>query len=296
METVARRIYHKLLKIRWNIGFIEFYADTVLQQDNLKIKWLKHSFRDRWFADPFILRITEQEIILLVEEFYYPIKRGRIAKLVIDKTNLKLKSNQVVLELESHLSFPAIFREGDNVYIYPENSVAGKLILYKYYEHDNTVEPVSILSNEPLTDAIISMIFGKPYLFSTKLPHQNKNSLDIYSSFQWNNTYSFDSTVYFKDNTARNAGNLFQMGNKWIRPAQDCNNGYGKGIVLQEMILENDKFSFKELKRFYPRSWRYNLGMHTLNIDKNIGIVDGRGYRRPLIAHLLYFLKNICKK
>jgi hypothetical protein len=291
-----KSLFLRYTSVCWNIGFVDFNPQTILQEEFLTIHWMKHPYRDRWFADPFILQITEQEIIVLVEEFYYPIKRGRIVKLIIDKKTLRLKTSEVVLELESHLSFPAIFKNGENIYIYPENSTIRKLILYKYNELDNTVKIVSILSNEPLADAIITTSFDKPYIFSTKLPYPNMNSLDIYSSKEWDSIYELDHTIYFKDNTARNAGSLFQLDGKWIRPAQDCNDGYGKGLVFQEVVLEENKFSFNELKRFYPTSKKWNIGMHTFNVCDDMAVVDAKRYKNPIIGKLLMKGYKIVKK
>jgi hypothetical protein len=297
MKRYLKSFFDKYTKICWNIGFVDFHnPETILQVDKLNIRWMKHRYKDRWFADPFILKETEQDIILLVEEFYYPINRGRIARLTIDKKNLSLKTSDVVLELDAHLSFPAIFRQKEDIYIYPENSCTGNLILYKYNEAENSVSLVSVLNNEPLTDAIITTAFGKSYLFSTKLPYQNKNVLNIYSSQRWNGIYQLEQTVYFNDNTARCAGDLFQVGNKWIRPAQDCNGDYGKGLVLQEVIFSSGKFSFNELKRFYSNSKKWNLGMHTFNSLDCTAVVDAKRYTYSFRGKLLMKIHAIYKK
>jgi hypothetical protein len=289
-------LFNKYTSVRWNIGFVSFNTKTILQNDKLNISWMKHNYKDRWFADPFILRITDTDIILLVEEFYEPVQKGRIAKLVIDKNSFELKENKVVLDLDSHLSFPAILKKGNNVYFYPENSVIGKLILYKYNEEDNTVEPISVLSNEPLTDAVITTAFSKPYMLSTQKPYPNKNILNIYVSREWDGLYELDHTVYFKDNSARNAGEPFQINNKWIRPAQDCNGIYGKGIVLQELVFKDDKFSFNEIKRFYPNTEKWSAGMHTFNVHESIAVVDAKKYKRVFIAKILMFIIKLYGK
>ncbi|MDR1581684.1 MAG: hypothetical protein LBS55_00215 [Prevotellaceae bacterium] len=249
LKKYLKSLFNKYTSVCWNIGFIDFNnPEEILQKDELNIRWMQHKYKDRWFADPFILRISEQEIVLLVEEFYYPIKRGRIAKLTIDRKSLMLKTSDIVLELDTHLSFPVIFRNEDDIYIYPESSVVGNLVLYKYDERENIVKQISTLNNEPLTDAIITTSFDKSYLFSTKLPTQNKDILNIYSAKSWNSPYELDHTVYFNDNTARNAGELFQIDSKWIRPAQDCNTDYGKGLVFQEVKFVNSRIFIYRIK------------------------------------------------
>jgi len=294
---MLKTIYDKYTTTHdWNIGFVNLEIQNILEKDNLDIKWLKHPYADRWFADPFILRITSREIILLAEEYYRPGKKGRISRLIVDKNKFALIECEVVLELTSHLSFPAIFRDGNDVYIYPENSSIGKLLLYRYFEETNNIEMVSELNGEPLTDAIITTTFGKPYIFSTRLPNQNKNILNIYSSDKWKGVYVLDHTVNFNDNCARCAGDLFEINNTLIRPAQDCNDEYGKGIVLQEVIFNGNRFIFKEIKRFYSTSRKWNLGMHTLNVYGGIIVTDGKKYHTPIVRHILICIKVFAKK
>ena len=66
-----KKIYKLLVRQKWQIGFILGGYDAVLNDGKLKITWVKSPYKDRWFADPFILDVTSDEIILLVEEFPY---------------------------------------------------------------------------------------------------------------------------------------------------------------------------------------------------------------------------------
>jgi hypothetical protein len=106
--------------------------DSVMNGDPIHVNWVKHHYKDSWFADPFILDVTDTDIIVLVEEWYKPIRRGRISKLIIDRNTFVLKDLQVVLQLDTHLSFPVIERREDGVYIYPENGESGNLSIYRY--------------------------------------------------------------------------------------------------------------------------------------------------------------------
>src|SRR5574344_2752409 len=93
---------------RWNIGFISNDLNSIMLSEPIKVNWVKHYYKDSWFADPFILDVTDEEIIVLVEEWYKPIKRGRISKITIDRTTFVLKDLRVTLELNTHLRFPLI--------------------------------------------------------------------------------------------------------------------------------------------------------------------------------------------
>ena len=97
--------------------------ESVIEGNRIHVNWLRHNYRDRWFADPFILDVTGSELVVLVEEWYDPIERGRISKLVIDRTTFKLKDLKVMLDDGTHLSFPAIERDGEYIYIYIQKVV-----------------------------------------------------------------------------------------------------------------------------------------------------------------------------
>ena len=60
-----RELRHNL----WDIGFIEEGLADTLTNHNPKIHWVKKQFKDRWFADPFILDVTDSDIIVLAEEY-----------------------------------------------------------------------------------------------------------------------------------------------------------------------------------------------------------------------------------
>lgn len=292
---IIKELYHNLTGKEWNIGFILKSPEEILQSDKLDVHWVKHKYKDRWFADPFILSVTEIDIVLLVEEKYHPINRGRISKLIVDRKTMCLKECVPVLELDTHLSFPAIFREGKSIYIYPENSEASHLKMYRYREDTNTVTLECLLSHKPLTDAVITTCFDSPCLLATNFPEPNGSVLGVYGAEEWNGVYELKYKVFFSDNTARSAGKIFKADNHFIRPAQDCNRSYGRGIVLQKVGFDNGKLTFQELKRFYPVSWRYPLGLHTLNVEGNVAVVDGLGFRKPVVGYILSRFRKIMR-
>ena len=295
MQRALNKVKRNSLDVSWNIGFVDINQDF-LDKSTWDIHWMKHNYKNRWFADPFILKVTNDDIIVLVEEFYDPIHRGRISKLTIDKQTYELKKIDVILELNSHLSFPAIFRKDDKIYIYPENSAEGHIVVYEFDEKSNNLKPHKILHNEPLTDASLETCFNSFHLFTTKLPVQNGNQLFIYQSEKWDGEYHLIQTMEFPSNTGRNAGSLFRLNGKIIRPAQDCNGAYGKGLVFYEISYTEGTFEMKELKRIYPQHTIYDQGMHTFNVYNNLAVIDGRKFRKPFISKSLLAINKFIKK
>lgn len=109
--SLIKNIYLSLINWRWELGISEdSLSEFVENGKELHFHWVKLPFKGRWFADPFILDYNEDEIIILVEEYSDKIKKGRIGKVVVDRKTFTFKNWKLLLELPTHLSFPAIIR------------------------------------------------------------------------------------------------------------------------------------------------------------------------------------------
>ena len=278
---------------KYNIGFIDGNLESILNGEPIKVNWLKHSYKDRWFADPFILNITDNEIIILVEEWYDPIQRGRISKLTIDKHTYKLKDLKVMIEADHHLSFPAIDKKPDGIYIHPESSSIDKLETYKYDTTTDSFRKVGVLSEFPLTDSVSNEFWGQDLLFSTKLPDANGKELGIYKWDDEIKQYTIQEYYHFNDNISRMAGNFFKYKEKIYRPAQVCIKSYGDAVSIQEVSFKDGKWDFKEIRRIYSPHPDLDLGFHTFNIFRDTIVVDAIGYRRAFLCHILRAIKHL---
>lgn len=287
------KLFDWIRRYKWDLAIV---LETEGHQYDSS-KWNFHIIKaphNKWYADPFILDVTNDNIVVLVEEFTYNINRGRLAKLIIDRKTYKIKSEKIILDLSTHLSFPAILRLGDDIYLYPENSASGKSTLYRYNPQGDSFVVVNTLSDLPLTDAIMAEIGGHNYLFATKIPTQNGNELTIFESANKIGNYCPIQTIILADNTARSAGDIFVDGNRIIRPAQNCNSSYGVGLVFQEVIKdENGNFVIKELFRKSPL--KGYIGMHTYNQHKGYVIIDLHARRHPILHKILQKVKCCLK-
>lgn len=283
-----------LTSTKYNIGFADNKLEDIINGDAIRVNWMNHSYKDRWFADPFILDVTDEYYIILVEEWYDLINKGRISKLTIDRKDYALNEIKTILELDSHLSFPFIQRENDTIYIIPENSATGKLPRYKYNPLNDDITFDSIICNDRLTDSVPFNYNGEELMFSTKLPDANGKDLGIYKKDS-NGTYIQYDTYHFEENLSRMAGDVFICNGKLYRPAQVCIKSYGDAVSIQEISYDNGKFQFKELRRIYSPSKQFNLGFHTFNIYNGHIVVDGLGYRNFYISTFFKFLWHLVK-
>ena len=288
-----KKRYNQLVLHRWDLGFISNSMDSILSGEEPSIQHVKSQYRDRWFADPFILDYNDEEIILLVEDYSDSDKKGKISKLVIDRKSMKLKDVKIILELDTHLSFPAIIRYEGRVFIYPENSDAGGLWLYEYDIDKDECKKVSQLSDEPLTDAVLTERFGRKQIFSTKEPNPNESFLGIYDWDETCGNYILKQEVCFQEKIARNAGDFFEFEGNLYRPAQECNQMYGHAISIQKIEEKDGAFQMKDVRRILPPKGAF--GIHTFNTYKGLIVVDLKVFRHPWIAVPLFMLRNLFK-
>lgn len=282
----------------WNIGFCEQTPEELIRDKQLKpVRWLKHPYRDRWFADPFIYKVTESEIVVFVEECPMESPKGIICELVIDRKTMRLKERYVMLELDTHLSYPTIIRLEEKVYAYPENGASGKLNIYEYDELNHKLtNPVCIL-NEAVADASIMGIDGHYLMIATKYPKTQERAFlyeadSIFGPF----TLVDNNPIQTAISCSRPGGNWMHVNDKLYRPAQNCVARYGAGISLMSVDLTEKKEEI--FIGFESQSWRYNEGLHTINFHNNLCVIDGYGYYWPILGRLYYspFLRSILGK
>ena len=132
-------------------------------------------------------------------------------------------------------------------------------------------------------------------MFSTRLPDANGKNLGIYQK-EKHGIYNLIETYSFDENISRMAGNIFTCNGHLYRPAQVCIKSYGDAVSLQEIIYNDGKFGFKEIRRIYSPSKKYDLGFHTFNVYNGHIVVDGLGFRRPFISHLFKAIWHLIKR
>lgn len=298
--NILKRIYKELTSLHWEIGFLDNSYESIVRGDALKLKLVTHDYPDSWFADPFILDVSDDEIVVFVEEVTKKCKKGTIAKLVIDRKTLHVTSKKTILERTGHLSFPVIVRHKGSIYVYPENSEDGSLNLYKYNPDDDSMTLVHELCDRPLTDAIITDYFGKLKLFTTDIDAPNGYKLDQYDWNEASRKFEYSTSVLFEEHIARMAGKFFVVDGKLYRPAQESNTNYGHGMSIQETTFENGKWFFKEVRRIVSPHPILTQSCHTLNSYKDVMVVDVLGKRYPkvdcVITKMVLIIKKLLKR
>lgn len=161
----------------YNIGLIKATPTDVIfgNFDLCSVHWLKHKYRDRMFADPFILKETDDTLEILAEEALFLGGAATLVKLTVCTKTFQLVRRKKILSIKSHLSYPYILRWNDKVYILPENIASDKLKLYCYDEVREECIYVKTLLDMPVSDPNIVYENGKYWLFGGKKAVIRKN-------------------------------------------------------------------------------------------------------------------------
>lgn len=281
----------------WNIGFCQQNPEDFICEKTLRpVQWLKHPYRDRWFADPFILKVTDDEIVVFVEECPIENPKGIICELVIDRKTMCLKERYVLLEKDTHLSYPAIIRHEGKVYVYPENGASDILNIYEYNEAKHSlINPVCIL-REAVADATIINQGDVFFMTATKFPESQKR-LFLYKSFSLLGPYKQVGHIPVQESIScsRNGGDYFYAYGRLYRVAQNCSVRYGGALSIMNVdSIER----YDEINEFgvYPEPGRYSLGLHSLNFKEGVCVVDSLGYLFPFLGRLYSKLRSLVGK
>lgn len=176
----------------------------------------------------------------------------------------------IVLDEPFHLSYPQVFKYKEEFYMLPEASGSNQLLLYKAEDFpyswkisDTLIKNWSLKDPSLLLSSEINLIVAvddnlKQHMFSS-------DSLrGSWSEIQINNQWL--------ENETRPGGRFFQIDNKWFLPFQNHSLGYGTGVSLYQLDVQNSCLKFRLAEKLYlgPQKeieW-FNRGMHHLDIQE----------------------------
>lgn len=271
MLQSLKRALCRLLQARWAFAF---WMDG-------RLVVAGNPYRDRWFADPFIVDADEREVTLLVEDFSLRSMKGSISELTVDRASWRITRCRPVLAEPLQLSFPYVVRrEGSRVWFMPESSRAGRLSLYCYDRANGRCQRERDLVSADLSDAIL--LDG--HVLATQGEGLNGNTLHLYR--EQGDGYVPMPPLVFAENVARNAGAVFEHEGKRYRPAQVCNDWYGEALSIQEVTGTGGHWTMTEVRRIMPPSGFE--GIHTLNTYHGLWVTDLKYYPHPWLSKWAY--------
>jgi hypothetical protein len=235
--------------------------------------------KDRYYADPFIIKKNE-DYFVFIEEVIYQQQKGHISYFKIDK-NGNYNLPEKILENKYHMSYPFVFEFEDNYYMIPETSENKSIDLYKCKKFPDQWEfEKTIIKNINAVDSTLLRKDNKWWLF-TSIQFMESSPNDSLSIFYSDDLYSDEwkplpkNPVVSDIRKSRSAGKIFELNGEHYRPAQDCAGGYGKGIIFNKIITLNEsEYYEEEVKSIYSEFDNTIEGIHTFAQCEKLRIFD----------------------
>ena len=285
LPFILRFVLHGLMRPLNGIKFDEHWSIRVLWSKDLDIPnnvplsafSLLNDDGKRYYADPFVFSHNGRKW-LFAEELKYDNNRGVIVCGEI-RPGTASTSFHVVLSRPYHLSYPFVFLHNGTIYMLPETGEHKQLELYRaeIFPSKWILERV-ILTDIQLYDPTILYFENRWWIFGT-IKHKggsDRDELAIFYSEYLDGCWKPHRLNPVKSDcrSARPAGRIIAVENRLLRPAQDCENGYGMGVVWLEILeLTPDKYCEREIAHWHGRAVGAR-GLHTFNYDGDLAVVD----------------------
>lgn len=275
-RAVARKATNFMFRDRWEL---RYRRGSGVQTSLRQFKTVSMP-RGRFWADPHLIRHDGRDYVFF-EEYPDSTRLGRISVIALDE-----KGNpgpaEVVLECPYHLSYPHVFRAGDDYYMTPETLGNRTIELYKCREFPNKWELCATLMRD--VEAVDPTPFfrdGRWWLFV--------GMAAVPGGSPWDELFLFHSPELTSDRwephplnpivsdvrRARPAGPLFEYHGHLYRPSQDCSKRYGYGLRLSRVTaLTTDRYAEEE-EAFLEPLWERGLrGIHSITWSGDLTVVD----------------------
>jgi len=245
--------------------------------------------KDRFWADPFILK-RDSTYYIFLEELIYKEKRGKISVMEMDEKGNYTKP-EVVLETPYHLSYPHLIEDNGELYMLPETKGNNTIELYKCVDFPKKWELEKIMfDNIAAVDSTVFKHNDKYWLFTNIRENEGASAYDELFLFYADNLLSDNWTphpmnpIVSNVKTARPAGDIFIYNNRIYRPSQNCGKHYGYGMQIQEIITltEND-YKEEHVQSIYPNWSKDLVSTHTINNSGRLTVIDALVSRNKLI-------------
>lgn len=266
------RVEHWRLAVRFGSSLI---ADSMGSPKLEGFRWIE-SPPGRFYADPFMME-EDGRLWVFFEDFDYAANRGRIscAELVSDGAFEPVS----VLERPYHLSYPCVFREGNNIYMIPESCENGTVELYQCTRFPDRWALERTLLELPAVDSTVWIDDGIFWLFVTlQEPRGQGIQLWLFSASavagEW--TPHSANPISTDIRRSRGAGAIFRHNGKLFRPSQDCSGHYGRRFTLNEIVaLDGDRYEERPYVTVDPIWAPALVGTHTYSHIGQVEVIDG---------------------
>ena len=274
---ISQKIFKK--KIRWNVFYKTDFNINFKDIDLNTFNRIKNNNKDRFLADPFIVKNDNRNFIF-VEDFYFSKNKGIISCYEIVDNNQKFLGP--VLEESFHLSFPYIFKYNNKFFMCPETNEKKEIRIYiceefplKWKLHMTLIRNIS---------AVDTLIFEKNKIWwmitcVSNYSSKDFNELNIYFSEEGPLTENWNShklnPITVNPNISRNGGVIFREDKIFRISQKNGFNLYGEKFSINEIkVLTKTNFEEDLIMEFSPRNLDKIKGVHHLHGKEKFLVSD----------------------
>jgi hypothetical protein len=238
-------------------------------------RWIE-SPPGRFYADPFLLE-SGGETWAFFEDYDYARQRGKISC-------AKVRAGELVepvtaLERPYHLSYPCVFRDGEQLYLLPETESTGAVELYRCVHFPEVWRMERELFQAHAVDTTVWVEDGLYWFFVTmheRRGHATQLWLFYAETLTGKWTAHPANPLSTDVRNSRGGGAIFRHHGKLFRPSQDCSREYGGSFTLNEIVILNRReYREKPQVRVRPPWGKGWLGTHTYSLAGDIEMIDG---------------------
>jgi hypothetical protein len=241
---------------------------------------------DRFWADPHVI-FHNDNYYVFIEELIYKNKRAHLSVFAIDK-NGNYGKPELVMEKPFHLSYPFVFKHGEDYFMIPETSEHRTIELYRCTRFPDQWEFVmNLMEDVEAVDATLLFRDNIWWMFVNMREHPGASFSDDLFLFSSNNLLSNlwiphpMNPIVSDVRHARSAGKIFNYNDTLYRPAQDCSVRYGHKVIFHEIITLNASEYEERIVHTIEPTWHAHiLGTHTFNSEAGITVIDGEILRK----------------
>lgn len=235
----------------------------------------------RFYADPFLIQHAGKTW-LFFEDFDYATRRGRISAAELGADG-QLGDPIRVLERPYHLSYPCVFRDGDELFMIPETGSNNTIELYRCREFPERWTLEKPLFHGRSVDTTVWIEDGKYWFFVTLVePRARATELWLFSASSLTGAWTPHpaNPISSDVRNSRGAGALFRHDGRIVRPSQDCSGRYGRSFTFNEITaLTPDRYDERPL--VIVGAMKGCAGTHTYTRAGHFEVIDSSAMVRP---------------
>lgn len=267
-----------ILEGGWNVAVRNLGTGSILKDRTTPFQIIPNTWRT-WAADPFLFE-HNGIVYIFAELFDYIERKGGIG--YTSFCDGKWTNWRVAICEPFHMSYPNLFKMGNEIYMIPESSGGHSLRLYKAITFPDEWKLEKIIAqNVSWVDTTFFRWDSVLFAVTTDISKE-ENQIDYLLRF--NNQFDLISQTEIKEHHtdySRSGGNFFMVGGRQIRVSQDCSKHYGGSMIFSEFIPERlcENGIESEFLHLYPDDivvtqnhvW---TGLHTYNSTEHYEVVD----------------------